>query len=666
MFVRHCRTLLVATVLLAGSWWLPDAGAQGRSRGRSQSEITGTVEMVVVDAPDFRSSRHEYFLKEDRGTRMYELRFGHLSPGQIRSGMRLSVTGTPVGRRLYVESMKIESRDSSDATADASAGEAAAGDPTMDAATLTQRRAVVLMVDMTDAKASTRYTLSQIAANLYTGTSSMDGLYRDASLGQLGFAPDTDGDTRPDVFGPFAIPYSASANCSYYDWAYAAESAATAAGIDLSRYQHRVFALPHHSLLTQCTWAGVANVGCGTFCRAWIAESESPMVYAHELGHNLNLAHAGTDPENDGTINSAYGDQSDPMGSSRAWRRFNGAHVHQLGWLAAYPGSFQSVTASGTYQLLHVGAPASTTGAPRTMRIAKPDSGDYYYLSYRESGGYDSGLASTYTQGVSVHRYSGSGYSPTSLVKVLTDGASIVDGPNGIVVSQVSHGAGLATVTITVPAASTSCTAAAPAVSLSPGSKYARPGASVSIGASLRNGDGTDCAPTTFSLAYGGTPAATLAPGTMTLTGGQTGSSTLSVSSPLSEGSYSVQVQARDSDGASPSHTAVTSAATLVVDGTAPSVPTGLRASAGHRSIDLTWSASTDARSGVAGYVVLRNGVTFAETTALSYSDSRISAGTTYSYSIVAKDRAGNSSAASTAVRATAGSVKGGGGGRKK
>ena len=30
------------------------------------------------------------------------------------------------------------------------------------------------------------------------------------------------------------------------------------------------------------------------------------MVYVHELGHNLNMAHAGTDPENDGVVNSAY------------------------------------------------------------------------------------------------------------------------------------------------------------------------------------------------------------------------------------------------------------------------------------------------------------------------------------------------------------------------
>ena len=57
MSVRHIRTFVVAIALLLGSWWLPDAGAQGRGRGRGQSEITGTVEMVVVDAPDERVAR---------------------------------------------------------------------------------------------------------------------------------------------------------------------------------------------------------------------------------------------------------------------------------------------------------------------------------------------------------------------------------------------------------------------------------------------------------------------------------------------------------------------------------------------------------------------------------------------------------------------------------
>lgn len=186
------------------------------------------------------------------------------------------------------------------------------------------------------------YTRDQIIGHMYTNSRSVDGLYREASLGQLGFTQDTDGDSQPDVFGPFAINYDNS-TCNYYDWAYAAESAAQAAGIDLSQYRHRVFVLPRSSSLPNCSWASIANVGCGTFCRAWIAGSTG-MIFAHELGHNLNLAHAGTDPENDGTINNVYGDYSDPMGtSSSSWYQFNAGHIDQMGWYAAIPGAVSTV-----------------------------------------------------------------------------------------------------------------------------------------------------------------------------------------------------------------------------------------------------------------------------------------------------------------------------------
>jgi cellulose 1,4-beta-cellobiosidase len=146
----------------------------------------------------------------------------------------------------------------------------------------------------------------------------------------------------------------------------------------------------------------------------------------------------------------------------------------------------------------------------------------------------------------------------------------------------------------------------------------------------------------------------------MTLTGGQTGNATLSVTIPATEGAFSLQVRAADSDGVSPSHTTATGSGTVVVDGTAPSVPSGLRATAAQRSIDLSWSASSDAVAGVAGYTVLRNGVVHAQTTALTYSDTRVSSGVSYTYSVVAKDRAGNASAASPAVGVTATTKSGG------
>jgi chitodextrinase len=95
------------------------------------------------------------------------------------------------------------------------------------------------------------------------------------------------------------------------------------------------------------------------------------------------------------------------------------------------------------------------------------------------------------------------------------------------------------------------------------------------------------------------------------------------------------------------------SAAVLTVSSgtTPPSVPTGLSASAASSSqIDLTWSASTGS---VAGYKIFRGGNQVGTSTTTSYSDTGLSASTTYSYTVAAYDAAGNTSAQSSSVSAT-------------
>lgn len=159
-------------------------------------------------------------------------------------------------------------------------------------------------------------------------------------------------------------------------------------------------------------------MGCGTYCRAWIAEAESGMVYAHELGHNMGMAHVGTDPGNDGTIDVAYGDSSDPMGSSRAWHVFSAPPVDQMGWYAGISGAVTTVTTSGAYDLAAIGNYPITSGVPSVLRIAKKDSSDFYYLSYRQPLSYDSTLSATYTSGVNIHRYKGTDYRQSRLVSV--------------------------------------------------------------------------------------------------------------------------------------------------------------------------------------------------------------------------------------------------------
>lgn len=92
-----------------------------------------------------------------------------------------------------------------------------------------------------------------------------------------------------------------------------------------------------------------------------------------------------------------------------------------------------------------------------------------------------------------------------------------------------------------------------------------------------------------------------------------------------------------------------------VNDTEAPSIPSNLTASnITQSSLSLSWSASTD-NVAVAGYDVYRDGnkINTSTVTSTSYNVSGLNAGTTYSFTITAKDASGNESAASTALPVT-------------
>ncbi|MGA2260987.1 MAG: Ig-like domain-containing protein, partial [Acidobacteriota bacterium] len=96
-----------------------------------------------------------------------------------------------------------------------------------------------------------------------------------------------------------------------------------------------------------------------------------------------------------------------------------------------------------------------------------------------------------------------------------------------------------------------------------------------------------------------------------------------------------------------------TSMGSSTPDTTPPSVPTGLTASAISSSqITLSWSPSSD-DVGVAGYKIYRNGSQVGTTANASYSDTGLSANTTYTYTVSAYDFANNNSNQSSQASAT-------------
>jgi hypothetical protein len=93
-------------------------------------------------------------------------------------------------------------------------------------------------------------------------------------------------------------------------------------------------------------------------------------------------------------------------------------------------------------------------------------------------------------------------------------------------------------------------------------------------------------------------------------------------------------------------------------DTTPPSVPISLGATVVSSSqINLSWTASTDPDSAVAGYNIFRNGVKIGTSTGASYSDTGLTASTSYTYTVSAFDPSGNTSAASSSVSATTSAV---------
>jgi len=126
---------------------------------------------------------------------------------------------------------------------------------------------------------------------------------------------------------------------------------------------------------------------------------------------------------------------------------------------------------------------------------------------------------------------------------------------------------------------------------------------------------------------------------------------------------YSFTVKAKDAAGnISASSNSVTFTTSAAPDTQAPSAPSSLATSnITQTSVDLSWTASTD-NVGVTGYDVYQDGTNVSTVTGTSTSISGLTANTNYSFYVIAKDAAGNSSTASNTVNATTLSSGGGSG----
>jgi hypothetical protein len=351
------------------------------------------------------------------------------------------------------------------------------------------------------------------------------------------------------------------------------------------------------------------------------------------------------------------------MGISRSWHVFNAPHVDQMRWFDAFPGTIATVTSNGVFDLRPMAVHPLTTGGLRALRIAKPDTGGYYYLSFRQAVGYDDSLSSTYTQGVNVHRYAGSGYALTSFIDSLATGESFQDAANGITVTQLGRASDGSYATVEV---AFGCAQRAPSLAVSPASQAGLPGATLSYTVSVTNRDSGGCDPASFGLgaSFPSGLAGSFGSASLTLAPGASASTSLVVSTPLTDGSRSFTVQASGPGGAA------SATASALTDGSAPSAPANLAASIQKKTqVKLSWTASSDGSgAGVASYRIHREGGSGPRdftSTGASFVDTQTTSGSTYTYTVRAADALGNLSAASNAATIAVGSTGGGGKGRR-
>jgi hypothetical protein len=239
------------------------------------------------------------------------------------------------------------------------------------------QKTLVMLVNFEDQPAEP-YTTAD-ADQIVFGT--VSDFFWEASYGQTWLSG--------DVIGWLTIPLTSSV-CDFNTLASQADSAALAAGVNLSDYTRLVY-----SFQNACGGLGLGTVG-GNPSRAWIIGDLDPKVVAHEIGHGLGLWHSKSLDCGSSTLGSsctvfAYGDPYDTMGN-KVLGHYNAFQKERLGWLSrGVSPPITTVTASGTYALTTYQHDGMEPKALKILKSTDPTTGKrtWYYLESRQAVGFD-------------------------------------------------------------------------------------------------------------------------------------------------------------------------------------------------------------------------------------------------------------------------------------
>ena len=487
-----------------------------------------------------------------------------------------------------------------------------------------------------------------------------------------------------DVAGWFTVPFNENGTCNIGLWRSAARAAASDAGYVLTSYTHFVYIWPQNNPST-----GVQSVGCGwsgysagsdSYINAWVNpngyfydgnQSRLPdqliALICHEFGHGLGISsHAATLRCADGKkaidnysscTTSATADFDDVMAYVNPARELNAPHRAMLGWFDS--NQVQDVAADATFVISPLEYRDTNVKA---LRIRKPDTNEFYYLSYRLRTGLFDSYVSGY-DGVAVHIWDGYLSTPTRALyaspwtaanadiakpSALRDGMRFEDSTNGIQVEQISHDNN--GVTLRIKFGRIRCQNSNPFVSTFMGAGgvvYANAGySSQPLGLLVFNNNSVVCASSIFSLSSAG-PAgwSTLYSGSLQTVPAQsyvllTDQAQTSGGSGL--GDYSVLITATRTDAPTYAGSSTGIIRITTTDVSPPSTPSNLHASSDNAGVYVSWTQSTD-NVGVASYTLTRTdltvgGVATFDAFANGYLDMSADPNHLYNYDVFATD----------------------------
>jgi hypothetical protein len=350
---------------------------QGQTAAGSAVALEGEIEIIHEDFKN--SGRYLYFLKTSAGRRL-ALHFAKHPPTNLLTGDHIRVHGSQSGTTIMLASGGNVTN-----LANTQPPPLPPTGPLPN--TLGAQSTLVILVNFQDAPASQPWTPVQAQSAVFGTTNSfmLENSYGQTSL--TGY-----------VVGWYTIPLS-STTCDISAIASDAQSAASAAGINLSSYTRYVYAFPYN---TVCGWAGASQVG-GNPSQSWINGSVlDAHVVDHELGHALGLWHSHLlDCGSSATIGSncavdEYGDILDTMGAYQpASPDYNAFLKERLGWLnAGASPSITTVTASGTYLINAYELAGPGPNALKILKSIDPTTGakTWYYVEARQALGFDAFL----------------------------------------------------------------------------------------------------------------------------------------------------------------------------------------------------------------------------------------------------------------------------------